>query len=184
MREARADADAHRERNTGVGVERGQLALQRQSCPYGSFRVVLVGALRTPHRHHRITDVLVDPPAMFRHDQVEAGPDVVHHPCHELRVHPLRHRGEPTHIGEQHRHLAPPGCGGIEIRELMAEGADGDLEHLIGHDAPQRLLRGDRSLELLTIGRHALPSNDRPTVRPIVRAARRPQRVGGVRTLL
>ena len=135
--EAGADADADRQGHTGLRVERGQLGLQRQPRPHGSFGVVLQGALRAPHRHHRITDVLVDPAAVFGHDQVEAGPDAVHHPGDELGVHPLGHRGEAAHVGEQHRHLAPPGRGGIDIGELTAQDADGDVEHIIGYDAPQ-----------------------------------------------
>ena len=83
----RADPNAHRNLKAGLPAERRQLVLESESRPHGPFRIVLPCGLGPPHRHHRITDVLVDPASMLGDDYIQPCPNVVHPPGYQLGIH-------------------------------------------------------------------------------------------------
>jgi hypothetical protein len=144
-------ADPERQLYSGLGTERGHDPLQLEPGRHGPVRIVLPHPFGPPHRHQRVADVLVDAAAVGGDHGVEPGPELVHGVGDELGVEALRHRREPTHIGEQHADLAAARLGSAEGREAVAERGDGDINDLVGHRAAQLLLRGDRQFQLIPI---------------------------------
>ena len=109
------DTDPQLQRRSEVAhqpfVQLGQAIAQFGRRPHGPQRVVLVQDGNAEHRHHRVTDELLDRPSVTFHGDARQV-EIPGHDCPQrLRVEPLAERGRARHVTEQHRHrlalLAP-----------------------------------------------------------------------------
>ncbi len=137
QRRSGVDPDAHRQapRRDGRGLE--DRRLQREPGAHRTVGVELVGAVDAPHRHHRVAHVLVDVAVVVGDDRVEATPQAVHQLREDLGVECLGQRGEPEEIGEQDGD-DPPALLATGRLELLAEGGDRGVDHLVIDQAAQR----------------------------------------------
>ena len=115
----RADRDrrlAGEHPDAGTQIGRADLGSERldgrrevERCPHRPLGVVLHRHRRSPHRHHRVADELLDGAAVAG-DQRAARVEVARQElAHVLGVARLRHRGEPDQVGEEDRHQPPLG---------------------------------------------------------------------------
>ncbi len=104
---AGVDAHPHRQLDAEAGVEAAVELLERRPHREGGahrpVRVVLVGPPEPEHRHHRVTDVLLDDSALGLDGDAPGGEVVVHDLADVLGVELPREHGEVDDIGEQDR---------------------------------------------------------------------------------
>ena len=108
------DPDPHAEDDSGrreLGVQRPERSTELVPGTNGAQRIVLVEDRDPEDRHDRVTDELLDGPAVPLDDRTGRLEVAAHDPPDGLRVEPLAERGRASHVGEQDRHdladLAP-----------------------------------------------------------------------------
>ena len=90
--------------------------------------------------------MLVDVAVVVGDDPVEATPQPVHELGEDLGVERLGHLGVPAQVGEQDGHEAPALLAAGRL-ELLAEGGDRGVDHVVVDQAAQRFLRGNGRFE-------------------------------------